>query len=130
VGEETYVLPLDAVRECLELPAERCGQPGGGVLNLRGRSLPYLRLREVLGVEGPGPARENVVVLGHGGGRAGLVVDALHGEGQCVLKPLGRLFRHIPGVSGSTILGSGRVGLVLDVPTLLRMAMRQRAAAR
>ncbi|WP_257451164.1 chemotaxis protein CheA [Archangium lipolyticum] len=130
VGEETYVLPLEAVRECLELPAERCGQPGGGVLNLRGRSLPYLRLREVLGVEGPGPARENVVVLGHGGGRAGLVVDALHGEGQCVLKPLGRLFRHVPGVSGSTILGSGRVGLVLDVPTLLRMAVRQRTAAR
>ncbi|PTL83207.1 chemotaxis protein CheA [Vitiosangium sp. GDMCC 1.1324] len=128
VGDETYVLPLDAVRECLELPVERSGQPGGGVLNLRGRSLPYLRLRELLGVEGSGPGRESVVVLGHGGSRAGLVVDTLYGEGQCVLKPLGRLFRHLPGVSGSTILGSGRVGLVLDVPTLLRTAIRQRAA--
>ncbi|QRK10268.1 chemotaxis protein CheA [Archangium violaceum] len=127
VGEETYVLPLAAVRECLELPAERNGQSGAGVLSLRGRSLPYLRLREVLGVQGPMPARESVVVLGHGGSRAGLVVDALYGEGQCVLKPLGRLFRHLPGVSGSTILGSGRVGLVLDVPTLLRTAIRQRA---
>jgi two-component system chemotaxis sensor kinase CheA len=128
VGEETYVLPLEAVRECLELPAERTGQPGGGVLNLRGRALPYLRLREMLGVPGPAAGRESVVVLGHGGSRAGLVVDALFGEGQCVLKPLGRLFRHLPGVSGSTILGSGRVGLVLDVPTLLRTASRQRAA--
>ncbi|MCY1082574.1 chemotaxis protein CheA [Archangium lansingense] len=128
VGEETYVLPLEAVRECLELPTDRSGQPGGGVLNLRGRSLPYLRLRELLGVQGPGPDRESVVVLGHGGSRAGLVVDSLFGEGQCVLKPLGRLFRHLPGVSGSTILGSGRVGLVLDVPTLLRTAIRQRAA--
>ncbi|HYO59538.1 chemotaxis protein CheA [Archangium sp.] len=127
VGEETYVLPLEAVRECLELPAEHSGQPGGGVLNLRGRALPYLRLREVLGVRGPGSGRESVVVLGHGGSRAGLVVDALYGEGQCVLKPLGRLFLHLPGVSGSTILGSGRVGLVLDVPTLLRTAIRQRA---
>ncbi|OJH40212.1 chemotaxis protein CheA [Cystobacter ferrugineus] len=128
VGEETYVLPLAAVRECLELPADRSGQSGAGVLSLRGRSLPYLRLREVLGVDGPASARESVVVLGHGGSRAGLVVDALYGEGQCVLKPLGRLFRHLPGVSGSTILGSGRVGLVLDVPTLLRSAIRQRAA--
>ncbi len=129
VGGETYVLPLEAVQECLELPAERCGQPGGGVLNLRGRVLPYLRLRDVLGVEAPGPGRESVVVLGHGGGRAGLVVDTLYGEGQHVLKPLGRLFRDVPGVSGSTILGSGQVGLVLDVPTLLRAAIRQRALA-
>ncbi|ATB38987.1 chemotaxis protein CheA [Cystobacter fuscus] len=128
VGEETYVLPLAAVRECLELPADRHGQSGAGLLSLRGRSLPYLRLREVLGVDGPVSARESVVVLGHGGSRAGLVVDALYGEGPCVLKPLGRLFRHLPGVSGSTILGSGRVGLVLDVPTLLRTAIRQRAA--
>ncbi|WP_309892334.1 chemotaxis protein CheA [Archangium sp.] len=129
VGEETYVLPLEAVQECLELPAERRGQPGGGVLNLRGRVLPYLRLRDVLGVEAPGPGRESVVVLSHGGGRAGLVVDTLYGEGQHVLKPLGRLFRDVPGVSGSTILGSGQVGLVLDVPTLLRAAIRQRALA-
>jgi two-component system chemotaxis sensor kinase CheA len=128
VGEETYVLPLEAVQECLELPVERVGQPGGGVLNLRGRVLPYLRLRDVLGVEGLGTGRESVVVLGQGGGRAGLVVDALYGEGQHVLKPLGRLFRNLPGVSGSTILGSGRVGLVLDVPGLLRTALRQRAA--
>jgi two-component system chemotaxis sensor kinase CheA len=126
VGEETYVLPLESVRECLELPAERSGQTGSGVLNLRGRALPYVRLREVVGVEGPGPGRESVIVLGHGEGRAGLVVDALYGEGQCVLKPLGRLFRHLPGVSGSTILGTGRVGLVLDVPSLLRTAIRQR----
>ncbi len=130
VGEETYVLPVETVQECLELPAERCGQPGGGVLNLRGRVLPYLRLRDVLGVEAPGPGRESVVVLSHGGGRAGLVVDTLYGEGQHVLKPLGRLFRDVPGVSGSTILGSGQVGLVLDVPTLLRAAIiRQRALA-
>ncbi|HEX8537686.1 MAG TPA: chemotaxis protein CheA [Cystobacter sp.] len=128
VGEETYVLPLEAVRECLALPVEFNGKSGAGVLSLRGRSLPYLRLREVLGVDGPVSSRESVVVLGHGGSRAGLVVDALHGEGQCVLKPLGRLFRHLSGVSGSTILGSGRVGLVLDVPTLLRTAIRQRAA--
>ncbi|MGZ3460844.1 MAG: chemotaxis protein CheA, partial [Archangium sp.] len=110
VGEETYVLPLETVQECLELPAEQRGQPGSGVLNVRGQALPYLRLREVLGVQGPLSERESVVVLGHGGGRAGLVVDELYGEGQRVLKPLDGLFRHLPGVSGSTLLDDGRVG--------------------
>src|SRR6218665_591628 len=127
VGGETYVLPMDAVRECLELPPERTGQLGSGVLSLRDRVLPYLRLREVLGVDAAPSERENLVVLAHGGARAGLVVDALYGEGPCVLKPLGPLFRHLPGVSGSTLLGDGRVGLVLDVPTLLRTALRQRS---
>ena len=125
VGEETYVLPLETVQECLELPAEWCGQSGGGVLNLRGQALPYLRLREVLGVRGPGADRESVVVLGHGEGRAGLVVDELYGESQRVLKPLDRLFRNLPGVAGSTLLDNGRVGLVLDVPSLLKEAVRR-----
>jgi len=126
VGEETYVLPLDAVQECLALPPERQGLEGRGVLSLRGRALPYLRLRDLLGVAARAAERESVVVLGQGGARAGLVVDALHGEGPCVLKPLGPLFRHLPGVSGSTLLGNGQVGLVLDVPTLLRTALRAR----
>jgi len=124
VGDETYVLPLESVRECLELPADQQGQSGGGVLNLRGQPLPYLRLREVLGVGGPRPARESVVVLGHGENQAGLVVDELYGEGHRVLKPLDRLFPHPPGVSGSTLLDDGHVGLVLDVPSLLKEAIR------
>jgi two-component system chemotaxis sensor kinase CheA len=125
VGEETFVLPLETVRECLELPAELCGQPGGGVLNLRGQALPYLRLSEVLGVRGAHSQRESVVVVAHGEGLAGLVVDELHGEGQRVLKPLDRLFRSLPGVSGSTLLDDGRVGLVLDVPSLLKKAVQR-----
>ncbi|WP_434384471.1 chemotaxis protein CheA [Melittangium boletus] len=126
VGAETYVLPLDAVRECLALPSESQGLGGSGVLNLRGQGLPFLRLREALGVAGAPDGRESVVVLSEGGTRAGLVVDTLYGEGPCVLKPLGPLFRHLPGVSGSTLLGDGRVGLVLDVPSLLRSATHPR----
>ena len=68
-------------------------------------------------------------MLGHGGGLAGLVVDELYGEGQRVLKPLDRLFGQPPGVSGSTVLDDGRVGLVLDVPSLLKEAVRRRGPA-
>jgi two-component system, chemotaxis family, sensor kinase CheA len=104
---------------------EWCGQSGSGVLSLRGRALPYLRLREFLRVPGSPPAREHLIVLQQGEERLGLVVEELWGEGQVVLKPLGPLFRHLHGISGSTLLGNGRVGLILDVSTLLRSARRQ-----
>ncbi|MFQ5882236.1 MAG: chemotaxis protein CheA [Candidatus Methylomirabilales bacterium] len=121
VGRETYVIPLDAVIECLDLPeGERRRVNGCGVINLRGQALPYLRLRDVFGLDGAAPLRENIVVVHHGGGMAGLAVDALHGESQAVIKPLGKLFHGLPGVLGSTILGNGRVALILDVPGLLR----------
>src|SRR5204862_22621 len=63
VGAETYVIPLDAVLECLSLPAEtHDGGAGNGVVNLRGEPLPFLRLRDRLGVPGERPRREHVVV--------------------------------------------------------------------
>lgn len=130
VGGETYVLPLDAVVECLELPAEETATfAPWGVAGLRGKPLPYLRLRHHLGVEAPRPRRENVVVVRHGPHTAGLAVDTLHGEGSTVVKPLGAPLQAVPGVSGSSILGNGRVALILDVAGLLRETLR-RAAAR
>jgi two-component system chemotaxis sensor kinase CheA len=121
---EVYVLPLDAVLECVELPAEERGrQEAQGLINLRGSPVPYLRLRHLYSLRGPPAVRENVVILEQSGRRAGLVVDALLGGSQAVIKPLGPLFEGLPGVSGSTILGSGRVSLILDVAALLREAM-------
>jgi len=129
VGEETYVLPLGSVIECVELP-EADRRPGRmGVLNLRGHALPYLRLREHFGVAGERPTRENVVVISHGRGQAGLAVDTLLGQGQTVVKSLGKLFQHLPGISGSAILGTGRVALILDVPSLLQKALQPQASA-
>lgn len=123
VDAETYVVPLNAVKECLELPAEKHCSEGGGVLNLRGEALPYIRLRDLFGVGGRSPKRERILVVEHQGGRAGLAADELLGEQQAVIKPLGRLFQGISGVSGSTILGTGRVALILDVPAICREAV-------
>jgi len=123
-GAETYVLPLDRVRECVELPASESRTGRTGLLNLRGRALPYLRLREHFGLEGPLPPRESVVIVSYGQGQqAGLVVDSLLGQAQTVIKPLGRLFHQLPGISGSAILGTGRVALVLDLSPLLRKVL-------
>lgn len=125
-GGETYVLPVESVAECLELPRSeaRNGRPTG-VINLRGQPLPYLRLRDFFGLGGEPADRESVVVLRVGDSRAGLAVDELHGEGQTVIKPLASLFRRVPGVSGSALLGDGRVALILDAANLMRAALAQ-----
>jgi two-component system chemotaxis sensor kinase CheA len=130
VGDETYVLPLDAVVECLELPADEAaaGAPRG-ILPLRGRPLPYVRLRDHFSLGGERPRRENVVVVRHGAQAAGVVVDVLQGECSTVIKPLGKMFDGVAGVSGSSILGNGRVALILDVAGLLRDTLKRAARA-
>jgi two-component system, chemotaxis family, sensor kinase CheA len=145
VDEETYVLPLDVVVECVEMPeSERDAGIAQGIVNLRGKTLPYLRLRHWFQApeygalrDGRSPSgdgnccapadrprkaslREHIVIVEHHELRAGLVVDTLYGENQTVIKPLGKVFQHLSGVSGSTILGNGRVALILDVPAIVR----------
>jgi len=123
VAGVVYILPLDSVAECMELP-EGAERGRCGVLDVRGQPLPFLRLREQFGLSGDPPARENVVLVQHAGASVGLAVDALLGESQTVIKPLGRMFQGVRGISGSAILGDGRVALIVDVPGLLRDALR------
>ncbi|QDQ27833.1 chemotaxis protein CheA [Chitinimonas arctica] len=120
VGPVSFVIPLDMVLECLDLPTESISRQH--YLNLRGEVLPYLPLRELFEVDAPPAARRSVVVVQYGSKRAGLVVDSLEGELQAVIKPLGQLFRGVKGLAGSTILGSGAVALILDVPDLIGRA--------
>jgi len=119
-NNETYVIPLEMISECLELPIDQISSDKVGVINLRGEPLPYLRLREVFGTPSQLPIRENVVVIHREGGYAGIAVEKLLGECQAIIKPLNRIFRNVPGVSGSTILDDGRVALILDTGALLR----------
>jgi two-component system chemotaxis sensor kinase CheA len=120
VGGDTYILPLTAVLECLTLPEGERGQDAFGVINLRGEPLPYIRLRHRFEIDGPPAVRENIVVVAANGIRAGLAVDALNGPRQTVIKPLGKTFHQVPGISGSAILGNGRVALIVDIAGLLR----------
>jgi two-component system chemotaxis sensor kinase CheA len=119
VSEETFVVPLESVVTCVELSAAQSNDRELDVLNLRGEALPLLRLRSRLALAGERPEREHVLVVQQEERRVGLVVDRLLGDLQTVIKPLGRLFQDLPGVAGSTILGDGRVALLLDVPALV-----------
>jgi two-component system chemotaxis sensor kinase CheA len=126
VGQASYVVPLDMVQECLELTEEdRQATRERNYLNLRGAVLPLVYLRDQFNAGGRSGRRENVVVVRCGEQKAGLVVDELQGEFQTVIKPLGPLFSTLRGISGSTILGSGAVALILDVPTLVQQIVQQ-----
>ncbi|XVO85697.1 chemotaxis protein CheA [Pseudomonas palleroniana] len=124
----TYVIPLDMVQECVELDElQRQSSRDQGYLDLRGEVLPLVHLRDHFNHEGPPARRQNVVVVRYAEHKAGLVVDDLLGEFQTVIKPLGKLFGALRGISGSTILGSGAVALILDIPALLNQIVQQEA---
>ncbi len=125
VGGSVFVIPLDMIEECIEYATE----PGQDYCNLRGQVLPFVRLRELFRLEGAATRRESIVVLKLGNQRAGLVVDTLLGEFQTVIKPLSPLFSEVRCISGSTILGSGEVALILDVGSLMQAVSGKGTAA-
>ncbi len=126
VAQASYVVPLDMVQECVELSeTERQAAHQRNFFNLRGQVLPLIFLRDHFSLPENRSRRENVVVVRSGGHLAGLVVDELHGEFQTVIKPLGKLFSLLRGVSGATILGNGSVALILDVAALVQQMAQQ-----
>jgi len=125
VDKTVYAIPLDMIEECVAYSAE----PGHDYTNLRGEVLPFIRIRELFSVAGTPAKGENIVVLKFAGQKAGLVVDTLLGEFQTVIKPLGQMFAQSRCISGSTILGSGEVALILDVPSLVRQAIGKNGLA-
>ncbi len=132
VGDATYVVPLEMVVECTELSAQQQQQcTDQHYINLRQEVLPLVRLREHFSLPGEPGRRQNIIVVRHGGQKAGLIVDELLGENQTVIKPLSGIFSHLRGLSGSTILGNGQVALILDVPALMhRIVQREDVANR
>ena len=117
VGSSHFIIPLDMVVECIELPPDIGDRE---YLELREEVLPFVRLRELFDEQGPGHPRPRVIVVRYGNRQAGLVVDRIHGKCQTVIKPLGPLFAEVPAVSGCTIIGNGEIGMILDVPALVR----------
>jgi two-component system chemotaxis sensor kinase CheA len=125
VGSSIFVLPLDSIDECVEFSAA----DGHDFTSLRGEVLPFIHLRTLFGSAVAAAKRQSIVVVRHGGKRAGIVVDTLLGEFQTVIKPLAKMFAQVDCVSGSSILGTGDVALILDVPAVLERAIQRSQAA-
>ncbi|MBI1912715.1 MAG: chemotaxis protein CheA [Deltaproteobacteria bacterium] len=123
VGESQYVIPLDMVMECVELTeADKQASKKRNYINLRGEVLPYIRLRDYFGEHGNLPRFENIIIVQYAGQKIGFVVDELFGEVQTVIKSLGKVYRDVKGISGATIMGNGKVALILDIPRLMQSA--------
>ncbi|MDM8555315.1 chemotaxis protein CheA [Desulfococcaceae bacterium HSG7] len=123
ISADHYVIPLSAVEECIELTQQDVqNDHGRHIVNLRGKIVPYLRLRELFMSEGESPAIEMIVITEVNGDRIGFVADRVLGEHQTVIKGLGRAYKNAKGVSGATILGDGTVALILDLPDLVHLS--------
>ncbi|MCV2366740.1 chemotaxis protein CheA [Roseateles oligotrophus] len=124
VGEEVYILPLSSVIESFQVQADTIKTVAGSgrVVEVRDEYMPVIGLETIFQV--PRFDFEHVstimVVVEAEGGRVALLVDELLGQQQVVVKNLEANYRKVPDVSGATIMGDGRVALILDVGSLVR----------
>lgn len=134
IDSESYIFPLDMVHECLTLsPGQIEEASEQNYITLREEVLPIVHLKEYFNVEDlqynetymrhQDRERHNIVVVEFSNKKIGLIVDELLGEVQAVIKPLGRVFKGLSGFAGFTILGSGLVALVLDIPSLIKQVV-------
>ncbi|MBK9326615.1 MAG: chemotaxis protein CheW [Hydrogenophilales bacterium] len=135
VGGETFIVPITTVVESLQPSLDDIRTLAGDsrMIHIRGEYLPFIALAEVFGLPGVEDITRGLVVVVEGEeGRAALFVDELLGQHQVVIKSLEANYRKVPGMSGATIMGDGRVALILDVAAAIRLGLasgRRRAAA-
>jgi two-component system chemotaxis sensor kinase CheA len=128
VGGQTLVAPLTAIIETLQPKASDVHGIGGGaarVIAVRDSYVPLIDVGAALGYRSePLNPSTGVALLieGEGGGRAALLVDAIQGQRQVVIKSLEANYRQVPGVAAATILGDGRVALILDIDTIVAVS--------
>ncbi|WP_238984829.1 chemotaxis protein CheW [Ectothiorhodospira haloalkaliphila] len=125
LGDETFILPLTAIRESIQPKREQFKTVSGKgrVLNTSGEYLPLVVLQDIFELGQVGQSLEDsiVVIVDTNEGRMALVVDELMAQQQVVIKSLETNYRKVRGVSGATILGDGRVALILDVDELVQL---------
>ncbi|MCU0695424.1 MAG: chemotaxis protein CheA [Myxococcaceae bacterium] len=129
VADRTFAVPLNSVTEIVAVkPAELRTIERREVLEVRGQTLPFVRLSRIFGLQELPVERHFVVVIGLAQERLGLAVDALLGQEDIVTKPLGGRLKGVPGIAGATELGDRRAVLVLDVAALVEELKRPQAA--
>ncbi|MDP1917876.1 MAG: chemotaxis protein CheA [Myxococcales bacterium] len=129
VGDRTFAVPLNSVTEIVSVkPAELRTIERHEVIDVRGQTLPFVRLARVFGLRETPVERHFVVIIGLAQDRFGLAVDALLGQEDIVTKPLGGRLKGVRGIAGATELGDRRAVLVLDVGALVEELKRPTAA--
>jgi two-component system chemotaxis sensor kinase CheA len=123
VGQEIYAVPLSSVLETLLVNRTDIKTVGAlPMVQLRGNTLPLISLQEKFELPTPEAVSSEVfvVVVGFGDKALGLIVDELRGQQEVVIKSLGDFLNNLPGIAGATILGDGKVTLILDIGSLIQ----------
>lgn len=119
IENEFFVVPLSSVDGCIEIGRSELGELGDRcIISYRDELVPYMSLRKLFDFSSQEPEIEQIVIANSQDSRIGFVVDQVVGDYQTVIKPLGRMFHDVEGISGATILGDGTVALILDVNRL------------
>jgi two-component system chemotaxis sensor kinase CheA len=125
VGNQIYIFPLTSIVESIQVDTGHINSVGGlsEVLQLRDEYVPIIRLYEVFNINPKSKRLDEslIVVVEHDAEKVGIVVDDLLGQQQVVIKSLEENYRKVEGVSGATILGDGKVALIVDVTGLSKM---------
>lgn len=126
VGQEKYVMPTVSIIRSIQPEPDDISSilNRGEVVSHSGRLIPLFRLGKLFEIEDAvdTPQEGIVVIVESEGKQAGLLIDELIGSQQIVIKTLGEAMKNIPGISGSAIMPNGRVGLILDVGGLVKLA--------
>lgn len=119
--EEIYAIPLSSITEIISLPKDNIRNvQGQDIILYRGKTIPLIRLHQVMGLDFDDSGDEYlVVVVRKGEKQAALLVEDLIGQQEIVIKPLGKYLSNIRYLSGATILGNGNVSLILDINSLI-----------
>ncbi len=126
LGGQTYALPMGHVTEIIQVLPQDINRVGEAeFVMLRGSVLPLIRLDRFFGLKN-GSEMQYVVVVGSGRERAGVLVERLLGDQEIVIKSLGDYLGQVRGLSGATILGDGRVALILDVRAMLKHSKEEK----
>jgi len=123
LGDDSYIFPLTVVEACIESKYEERKSSGKKMIPYRDSLLPYVDLREEFNIGTERPDIEQIVVVRSEDKRIGFCVDKVLGENQTVIKSLSGVFKGAKGFSGATILGDGRVALILDTEGLLKNSL-------
>ncbi|MEK6662455.1 MAG: chemotaxis protein CheA [Pseudomonadota bacterium] len=126
VGDEIFIIPLNYIIESLQ-PAEhdiKTVASEGRVVNVRGEYLPLMAMHSLFNIKPKtrDPSKGILVIIESDGNKTALLVDGLVGQHQVVIKSLETNFRKVRGISAATIMGDGKVALILDMAALVRMA--------
>lgn len=127
IDEQIYIIPLVSIIESLQVPMEQIRAIAGKdqLYSFRGDYIPLVNLRQAMGHNGSNSESNLIVVVEASNQRYGLIVDELLGQQQFVIKSLEENYQRVEGVAGATILGSGKVGLIIDIAGVLKLHRRQ-----